>query len=119
MKKLRAPQGRRQRVSDEALRLWRSCLVLERQGAPKRFRAEYSDLGKRLAIECNLDWCSMMWPTTVKSAKLPTYLRHRHRDLQAEAYRQAYAARLALIEAEAAADREAEAENEQRPGPTT
>ena len=117
MKKLRAPQGRRQKISDEALRLWRSCLALERQGAPKRFRGEYQALGRKLATECGLDWCGMQWPTNCTSATLPAYLRGR--ELQTADYWAAYRARLALIEAEAAADREAEAENEQRPGPTT
>jgi hypothetical protein len=99
-------RDRHPKVTPEALRIWLRCRELERQGATKG--AEYSDLGKRLAILCGLDWCSMMWPTTVTSATLPSNLLGR--DLQAQSYREAYAARCALIAAEAAARREVEAE---------
>jgi hypothetical protein len=98
-------RSRKPSISAEALACWRQIRALERRGATKT--AEYSDLGKRLAILCGLDWCSMQWPSTAKSPTLPANLRGR--ELQAQSYREAYAARCALLAAEAAADREAAA----------
>jgi hypothetical protein len=106
---------RRPPISPEAVRLWKLCLEIEVERATERWetdrppgrRREYLDVHRALATACGLDWCSCIGPTDAKSATLPASLRHR--DLQAEAYRAAYRARLALIEAEAAADREAAA----------
>jgi hypothetical protein len=50
-----------------------------------------------------VDWMLMIWPTDAKSAIVPRNLRHR--PLQAEEYRRAYAARCALLAAEVEADR--------------
>jgi hypothetical protein len=88
-------------IGAEALRLWRACLALERQGAPRRFHDEYLATGRKLAIECGLDWAAMWWPTDARTARLPANLVDR--PLQARAWQQARAARLALIKAEAAA----------------
>jgi hypothetical protein len=87
-------------ISAEALATWRRLGELKRQGATRG--DEYRMLGKRLCGLIGLDWCSMMWPTDAKSAKVPASLLNR--PLQAEAYRAAWAARCALLEAEAAAE---------------
>jgi hypothetical protein len=91
-------RDRRPKVTPECLAVWRQLREIERHGARSD---EYGDLGKRLAILCGLDWCTMQWPSTATSATLPSYLLHRPE--QAAAWREARTARLALLAAEAAA----------------
>jgi hypothetical protein len=83
-------------ITPQALAVWRELRRLERAGATKG--AEYSDLGKRLCGLVGCDWMTMQWPSTATSATLPAYLQGR--ELQAEAWRQARAARVALEQAD-------------------
>jgi hypothetical protein len=100
---------RRPEISPEAVRLWRLCCEIERQGtAAERWeddrrpgrRGEYLGAGKALCIATGLDWTIMIWPSDARSPTVPANLRHRHE--HAAAYRAAWAVRCALE----AADRE-------------
>ena len=106
----------RPQVSPETIALFRRCEALRplyiqcvRGGKCKSVDpgahcpecAEFLTAEKTLATACGLNWCDCIGPTDAKSPVVPANLRQR--PLQAEAYRQAFAARCALIEADAAA----------------
>jgi hypothetical protein len=96
-------RSRQPPISLEALEVWRQLRAIERQGATRRLHDEYQRLGRQLCGLVGVDWMLMIWPTDAKSAIVPRNLRHR--PLQAEEYRRAYAARCALLAAEVEADR--------------